>query len=588
MKPSDNPDDDGDMFGFTEEELAEQSKPTRSEGPVAGSRKYKPKSDRQQTDCFGFHLEDFFTEDSIVWAIDVYVDSLDLVSLGFINSGAKLSAGQPPYDPASLLRLYLYGYQSHVRSSRRLARECRLNVELMWLMQGQTPQYRTINNFRVENSKALKQAHTDFQLLCWEAGLIGGERISVDGSHFRGNASAKSFTDQASLKKMLETARELAERWQQSLDEQEKIEAQEGYSEEEQVVDPELLKSLLERAKQREDNVTERLNQLEASGEKKQSYTDPDARLLNKRGNKTQGYNVQIAVDHLNRLIIGDAVTNDINDLHQMHPIATAVKKSLNLEKLEVVADKGYFATKGLVDCLAEGITPYVAIPSARALKDGDRRYTRDQFEYDAEQNVMVCPAGKLLKPAGKPVTQPGQTPSQRFRSKGACAHCEQTQHCLTEKGKYRDFWRLLDQPVLDAHAVRMKENEAIYNERQGAVEHPFGTLKVRAGWSHFLVRGMEKVQGEWSLMVLCYNFTRVVNLLGYKKFAQLCHERAASRQATSLPRIKQAIDAFMRRFDGRKNPIVMLLRQKVARISSHQRLHRLADSEKRPEILYA
>ena len=583
MKPSDSPDDDGDMFGFAEEELAKQSKPAKSEGLIAGHRRYKPKSDRQQTDCFGFQLEDFIPEDSIVRAIDIYVVSLDLVSLGFKNSGAKLSAGQPPYDPASLLRLYLYGYQCHVRSSRRLARECRLNVELMWLMQGQAPQYRTINNFRSENSKALKQAHSDFQLLCWEAGLIGGERISIDGSHFRGNASAKSFKGKESLEKMLETARDLAERWQQSLDEQEAVE--EGYTEEEQVVDPELLKTLLDRAKQREGNVVERLKQLEASGEKKQSYTDPDARLLNKRGNKTQGYNVQIAVDHSNYLIIGDAVTNDVNDLQQLHPIAIAVKKSLKLEKLEVVADKGYYAAKGIVDCLAQGITPYVAIPSPRTLKDGHRRYTRDQFKYDSELNAIVCPAGKLLKPAGKPVTQPGQTASQRFRSKGACAHCEQSQHCLTDKGKYRDFWRMLDQPVLDAHAIRMKENEAIYNERQAAVEHPFGTLKARAGWSHFLVRGMEKVQGEWSLMALCYNFTRVVNLLGCEKFAQLCRERAANRQVALKPRKRGAIAALMRRLDGRKNRIVMQGVKKGASISFHRRHYSRADSQNGPEL---
>jgi hypothetical protein len=396
----------------------------------------------------------------------------------------------------------------------------------MWLMHQQTPNYRTITKFRSENSEALTEAHSNFVLLCKRIGLIAGERVSVDGSHFRGNVSAKSFNTEKSLNKAIAKANKEVKHWQRLLDEQDDKEQQEE-SVDEQTVDIEQLKEELERARKRESTLNERREQLKNSGKSKMSYSDPDAIFLNKRGNKTQGYNVQVAVDHQNYLIAGDAVTTDVNDQQQLRPMALAVKERFGLKGFEVLADKGYYSTMAIKSCIESGITPYVAIPAAPTPKEAGVRYSRTEFIYDQENDVYVCPAGQLIKASGKPQPKPGQTPTQRYRNKAACSRCDRKERCLTTNGKYRDIVRMVDQDLLDEHARRMEAGAQIYAERSAAVEHPFGTLKLRSGWTHFSVRGLKKVRGEWSLMALCYNFTRVLNILGLERFTKLCRKMA-------------------------------------------------------------
>jgi hypothetical protein len=356
--------------------------------------------------------------------------------------------------------------------------------------------------------------------------LIAGERVSVDGSHFRGNVSAKSFNTEKSLNKAIAKANKEVKHWQRLLDEQDDKEQQEE-SVDEETVDIEQLKEELERARKRESTLNERREQLKNSGKSKMSYSDPDAIFLNKRGNKTQGYNVQVAVDHQNYLIAGDAVTTDVNDQQQLRPMALAVKERFGLKGFEVLADKGYYSTMAIKSCIESGITPYVAIPAAPTPKEAGVRYSRTEFIYDQENDVYVCPAGQLIKASGKPQTKPGQTPTQRYRNKAACSRCDRKERCLTTNGKYRDIVRMVDQDLLDEHARRMEAGAQIYAERSAAVEHPFGTLKLRSGWTHFSVRGLKKVRGEWSLMALCYNFTRVLNILGLERFTKLCRNMA-------------------------------------------------------------
>lgn len=550
--PTDEKNDQQDFIGFTEDELERQHAPS-APTTGGGTKRYHRKANRGQFDCVGLSLDDLVSPDSPVRAIDIYVENLDLCALGFKNSDGGVSAGQPPYDPASLLRLYLYGYTHRIRSGRRLARECKINIELMWLMHQQTPNYRTITKFRSENSKPLTKAHSDFVVLCERIGLIAGERVSVDGSHFKGNVSAKSFNTEKSLDKAIAKADKEVKHWQQMLDEQDEKEQQEE-SADEQTVDIEQLKEELERSRKRESTLKDRREQLKNSGKSKMSYTDPDAVLLNKGGNKSQGYNVQAAVDHQNYLIAADAVTTDVNDQQQLTPMALAVKKRFGLKGFEVLADKGYYSTMAIKSCIECGITPYIAIPAAPTPKEAGGRYSRAEFSYDQENNVYVCPAGQLIKPSGKPQTKPGQTPTQRYRNKAACSRCDRKERCLTTNGKYRDIVRLVDQDLLDEHAQRMKTGAQIYAERSAAVEHPFGTLKLRSGWTHFSVRGLAKVRGEWSLMALCYNFTRVLNILGLDRFIKLCRHMATLRAGDKIFCKFIVLSAFLRRYEGSEN----------------------------------
>ena len=158
------------------------------------TRKYKEGVDRQVEGRLPTRLDDHVDTDNPVRAIDVYVDTLHLAALGFAHTEPNpTAAGQPAFPPRALLKLYLYGYLNRVRSSRALEKECLRNLEVIWLLQGLRPGYRTIADFRQRNADALRQAHVGFIALCKELCLLGGERVAVDGSYFNGNVSDQSF-----------------------------------------------------------------------------------------------------------------------------------------------------------------------------------------------------------------------------------------------------------------------------------------------------------------------------------------------------------------------------------------------------------
>jgi len=268
--------------------------------------------------------------------------------------------------------------------------------------------------------------------------------------------------------------------------------------------------------------------------------------LLRKRSKACQGYNVQIATDHKFYLIAGDALTTDANDLNQLHPIALQVKQRFGLSTLEVVADKGYYTARGVGLCREDGIMPYVPIPELAQSQDREVGYARSEFVYDPEQDVYLCPSAQLLRRVGKA--------KPRYRNRKACADCESRDKCLTGKAKYREIWpisqehwALEHEKHVREHHQRMDQPEAqeIYAERHKAVEHPFGTLKRRAGHSHFHVRGKEKVSGEWSLMLLCYNFTRVLSILGFDKFKAILEELVRQAPLFLSPLVRAATAIF-------------------------------------------
>ena len=160
------------------------------------NRTYKSGSCRNQVSLFPPRLEDYVRRDNPVRAIEAYVMSLDLAELGFRHSEGGIVAGQPAYDPADLLKLYLYGYLNRVRSSRCLEREAGRNVEVMWLLKGLAPGYRTIGNFRKDNVDALKAANRAFVVLLKTLDLVDGELVAIDGAFFHGDASKGSIVPQ--------------------------------------------------------------------------------------------------------------------------------------------------------------------------------------------------------------------------------------------------------------------------------------------------------------------------------------------------------------------------------------------------------
>jgi len=165
------------------------------------NRTFKAGVSRAQVSLLPARVEDYVDRENPVRAIEAFVAALDLERLGFGYAGSGGGAGQPPYDPADLLKLYLYGYTNRIRSSRALEREAGRNLELIWLMKHLVPGYRTIANFRRDNWKALKAANREFVLLMRELDLLGGEVVAIDGAFFDGNASKASIKTQRRLAK---------------------------------------------------------------------------------------------------------------------------------------------------------------------------------------------------------------------------------------------------------------------------------------------------------------------------------------------------------------------------------------------------
>jgi hypothetical protein len=262
------------------------------------------------------------------------------------------------------------------------------------------------------------------------------------------------------------------------------------------------------------------LDRLEESGETQLSRTDADARLLTKNCQRVAGYNVQIAVDDKHDLIVASEVVNDGNDTGQLYKIAQAAKETLGAETLQAVADVGYHNGATLKDCEENCIVAYVPEPERTGRLRAQGRFTHQEFIYEAAADVYRCPAGSLLRPMPGRKTNTGGRVELRYASRKAdCDGCSLRGRCLSKKATTRTVGRWEHEDVLERHRARMKDADALMRRRAALAEHPFGTIKCRAGYRHFLVRGFAKVRGEWGLMALCYNFTRALTILGMDRF---------------------------------------------------------------------
>jgi transposase len=477
--------------------------------------------DRNQAMLLPPSVEEYVSPDNPVRAIDAYVQSLDMVALGFSNAEGSVSAGQPAYAPQALLKLYLYGYLMRVRSSRLLERETKRNLEVIWLVEGLTPCYKTIADFRKDNAKALTAANRDFVLLCKELDMYGAELVAIDGSFFRGNVAKRSIYTLPRLKKLIRDIEKDIEAYHQALDGADVACADTPFEQ----ASP--LAEKLEALKQRQAHYQGKLKQLNETGETQYAEVDPDARLLKKSGQSVAGYNVQIVIDSKHKLLVSAAPTSQGNDTGQLAPLASEAKTILAVETLEACADAGYYNQVQLKQCLDAGITPYVPIPDHHGPVDPDRRLPRDAFAFEEQTNCYRCPAGQRLHFC-RVVEQNGKRLLNYVSDPSVCANCPMRNRCLSARTPYREIYRWEHEAIVEAHRRRMEERGADYlKQRAGLVEHPFGTLKRWCGWTHFLVRGKPKVRGEMNLLMLCYNFKRVMNILGMNRFLEHLSERA-------------------------------------------------------------
>lgn len=470
--------------------------------------RYKAGVERDQPVLFPPSLEEYVVAENPVRVIDAFVAGLDVAALGFERAEPSKD-GRRPYDPRDLLRLYIYGYLNQTRSSRKLERETHRNVEVMWLLRMLRPDHKTISEFRRRNIDALKQVSRQFTLVCRALELFGGELVFIDGAKIRAvNGKDRNFSE-TKLKKLLKRIDEQIEKYLSEVEAQDAEEdGQPGAAD---AGLPEKLAALEERKKECEGY----LKTLKESGASQLSLTDPESRLMKVQGDMKVCYNAQIAVDPKHHLIVTEAVTDQGNDEEQLAPMAIAAKEALGAETLEVGADSGYCVGSQVVECEENGITPYVPKPMTSSKNAARGRFTKDAFTYSVQEDAYRCPGGEWLRAADK-WNQGGGRLVRYFANRSACARCPLRAQC-TENKKGRRIQRLPEEERLEAMVERLKRRPDLMLARKSTVEHPFGTIKWWGNGGYFLLKGLRKVRGEFSLMVLAYNLRRVMNLLGVK-----------------------------------------------------------------------
>lgn len=458
-----------------------------------------------QTLLFPERLEDYIGAENPVRFLDAFVGSLDLHALGFAKARCA-NTGRPPYDPAALLKLYLYGYLHRVRSSRLLEAECHRNVEVLWLLGKLTPDFKTIADFRKDNLQPLKAVARQFTVLCRKLELFGGELLAIDGSKFAAvNARDRNF-NAGKLQELIDRADARLAEYLQQLDTGDAGEV--GPSS----LTQKELAAKIAALREKQDWHRELLGQLDAD-QKQISVTDPDTRKLPTAQGNVIGYNAQLAVDARHKLIAADDVTNEGTDYRQLAELAIAAKSNLELEQTEVVADAGYYNASEVSRCVERGITPFLPKADTSAnTKLG--LYGKNRFQYDGEKDVYRCPAGREL--TYRFSTHELGRELKYYRAKG-CKDCALKSQCTRNKAN-RTITREANEHLMEAMAERMRQQPEKFKLRKTLAEHPFGTIKRWFGYTHFLLKGLTKVRTEWSLTTLAYNLKRVLNLVRFEK----------------------------------------------------------------------
>jgi len=462
-------------------------------------------SDRSQLLLLAESVDDYVGPENPVRFIDAFVDSLDLASAGFARVEPE-ATGRLGYDPADLLKLYIYGYLNRIRSSRRLEAETHRNIEVIWLMRRLTPDFKTIADFRRDNRQAFRQVFREFVALCRDLDLFGRELIAVDGSRLKAvNSRERNFT-KAKLDRAMAASDERLARYLKQLDDADSDDEDgPGGGRDDR------LQEKIAAIRERRTRLEGHAKALEASGEDQISLTDPDARAMYPKSRIGVGYNVQIAVDVKHKLIAEAQVHTNVTDIGLLTETADAARQNLCVDRIDAVADRGYFKIEDVAACEAAGVVPYMPKPQ-RGSAAHDGLFTKDKFDYDAEADVYTCPGNQRLTGGGKIKVRDG-TYVVVYTARSACKTCALRSRCT--KGSHRHVSRYENEAVLERMAARLAARPEILDQRRETVEHPFGSIKQWMGQRAFLMRRLESVRGEFSLTALAYNLRRAINLVG-------------------------------------------------------------------------
>ena len=531
--------------------------------------KYIEGIDRAQLVLFPERLDELISDDNPVRIIDVFVDQLDLVGMGFKNAILKgWSAGAPCFSPECLIKLYIYGYFKKTRSSRKLMELSRTNIEAMWLLERLMPDFRTISDFRKDNARALKKVFKAFVRMCIELEIYSAEIGVQDGSKFRASNSKDNNVTENKLQKKIEFAEKKLDEYLEELDKFDKEESDsQKYTKEE-------IEAKIEQLKERKEYYDDLQDKMKEEGITQISFTDPESRLMKMpNGGFNVAYNIQTVVDPVSHMVGYVEVTNQCNDLGQLSPTMIEVKEDLGIEVVEAVADKGYEDRADLLECLKNGIIPHVPSKSGEesyefeldyeeatiteellnstkpediqtCLEAGvvpnvyedkgievsvheveqhstDEAEPQSSFTLNEEATAVICPNGSTLNK----VARLHNKLRTRYASRSACGKCEEK--CTTSSFKQVDLKdgqtvsRITKYRPVKKVKIKLTMDMGKICNRKCVVEHPFGTVKYWCDGSYTLLRGIEKVSADVSLMFLAYNLKRAIKIMGVQEMIE-------------------------------------------------------------------
>jgi transposase len=461
---------------------------------------------RKQSVLFPERLDEWIGDDNPVRAVDAFVEELELKELGFA-SAEPAATGRPAYHPGTLLKIYIYGYLNRIQSTRRLERESQRNVELIWLTGRLAPDFKTLADFRRDNGLAIQKVCARFVQLCRDVGLFSHALIAIDGSKFKAvNNRDRNFTPH----KLQAQRQQLERSAAHYLEELDRADRDPSLVPEERV---EHLQKKIATVREKMKTLDAIEQQLQSSADKQVSLTDPDARSMatSGRGTGIVGYNVQLAVETENHLIVAHDVVNQGHDRSQLVPMAQKAKEATGEESVQVLADRGYFDSEQILECEQSGVETLIPKPMTSNARAAGR-FDKKDFKYDRERNEYRCPAGQRAIWRLSAIDK-GLTIHKYWSS--ACPRCPIRGQCTTSKNRRISRWEHED--MIDVAQDRLAHMPLAGRLRRQTVEHAFGTLKSWMGATHFLMRRLPRVQTEISLHVLAYNLKRAIQILGVR-----------------------------------------------------------------------
>jgi len=458
--------------------------------------KYITGTDRNQATLFPVTLEHSIDMDNEVRTIDLFVGSLPLPKYGFELE--RMENGRPAYHPSDLLKLYIYGYLNKTRSSRDLEKECKRNIEVIWLLKGLQPDHNTISNFRRDNPKAIKKVFRATVEMAKHFDLIGGKLIAGDSTKMRAQNSKKNNFNQKKIDRHIAYIDKKLEDYNQQLseadeDKKEKIENE------------------IEKHTHHKDKYKQLEKQLKESGQKQISTSDPESRHMITRNNITEvAYNIQTTVDAENNIPIDYKITNT-NDSKAMGNMLQRAKSILRSNEFTALYDKGYHTGTEFKIADDLGIEVMVAIPGL-ASQAPNPDYNVENFTYDPEGDYYVCPEGNELTTLG--TWHKTRTYYFKRYTTKACMGCPVKDQCTKAKcGK--GIQRSEYQQYINNNKKRIGQNQDYYRRRQAIVEHPYGTIKRQWGFNYILTKKYKgRASADTGLMFVAYNFRRIMNII--------------------------------------------------------------------------